>query len=93
MVSALGAQVGPRLKCHRGNFVGETAMTKLKYMIIVVAAMIAFSASPLCNTIYFAGYNWTVNNMGPGPNSWDEDNAWIDKNGYLHLVLASRDGQ
>ena len=92
--SAVGG--GPLLRCDRGNFVGEREVTKLKYMIIVVAAMIAFSASPLCNTIYFAGYNWTVksgNSIGPGPNSWDEDNVWIDKNGYLHLVITSRAGQ
>jgi len=65
-------------------------------MLIVAAIITSFCASTLAKTIYFARYDWTVksgNNIGPGPNSWDEDNVWIDENGFLHLILSKRDGQ
>jgi hypothetical protein len=71
-------------------------MTKMRHMLIAAAVMATCCTSALAKTIYFAGYNWTAksgNNIGPGPNRWDEDNVWIDQNGYLHLVLTSRDGQ
>ncbi len=38
----------------------------------------------------FAGRTWTVksgNEIGPGPNNWSEDNAWVDSTGQLHLKI------
>jgi hypothetical protein len=32
-------------------------------------------------------------NSGPGPNSWDENNVWVDQDGYLHLTITNRGGQ
>ena len=71
-------------------------MTLIRNMLIIAAVMTSFCTPGWAKTIYFAGYDWTVksgNNIGPGPNSWDEDNVWVDQNGYLHLVLSKRDSQ
>jgi hypothetical protein len=71
-------------------------MLRMRYMLIVAAVMAIFCTSPMARIIYFAGYDWRVksgDNIGPGPNSWDEDNVWIDPNGHLHLVLTRRDGR
>ena len=45
--------------------------------------------------IKFSGYNWVARPSGiggPGPNHWDQDNAWVDDKGYLHLKLTQRNG-
>ncbi|SDJ05901.1 Glycosyl hydrolases family 16 [Pedobacter sp. ok626] len=42
-------------------------------------------------TIKFSGYTWTVKSgagMGPGPNTWAEQNAWVDAGGLLHLKVS-----
>ncbi|MBL4677022.1 MAG: glycoside hydrolase family 16 protein [Mucilaginibacter sp.] len=44
-------------------------------------------------TIQFSGYTWNVKNtgtntQGPGPNYWNQQNVWVDANGWLHLKLA-----
>ncbi|WP_284699817.1 family 16 glycosylhydrolase [Chitinolyticbacter albus] len=46
-------------------------------------------------TLRWAGYDWNVRagGGGPGPNNWDENNAWVDANGYLHLKIANRNGR
>jgi hypothetical protein len=70
---------------------------KISPLLITAATVItAFCASSEAKTIYFAGYNWTAKSgahTGPGPNSWDENNVWVDQDGYLHLTLTNRDGQ
>lgn len=45
-------------------------------------------------TITFSSYEWNVRSGGggPGPNTWDARNVWVDSNGYLHLMIAYRDG-
>lgn len=60
--------------------------------IALVAATSVKAASP---TISFAGYEWTVRSGqgGPGPNTWDETNAWLDASGHLHLKIRVRDGR
>jgi beta-glucanase (GH16 family) len=43
-------------------------------------------------TIDFSGYRWDVRPAGvggPGPNTWDDGNAYVDDNGLLHLSLTS----
>src|SRR5436190_405258 len=46
-------------------------------------------------TIHFCGYDWSVRSGrgGPGPNSWDDTNVWLDDSGALHLKIRHRDGQ
>jgi len=44
-------------------------------------------------TLSFAGYTWKVtdsqgDSIGPGPNIFDPNNAWVDTHGFLHLKLA-----
>ncbi|WP_051278903.1 carbohydrate-binding protein [Chitinilyticum aquatile] len=45
-------------------------------------------------TLNWAGYQWDVRSGGggPGPNNWDERNAWVDADGKLHLKIANRNG-
>lgn len=50
------------------------------------------------NTISFSGYTWIVKvssdeKMGPGPNNWSNDNAYVDASGNLHLKLTQKGGQ
>lgn len=42
-------------------------------------------------TISFSGYTWNVksgNGLGPGPNTWDTKNVWVDASGLMHLKLS-----
>ncbi len=43
----------------------------------------------------FGGYTWTVRagRGGPGPNTWDPNNVWLDSATNLHLKISVRDGQ
>ena len=45
--------------------------------------------------IQFGGFTWSVRagRGGPGPNQWDENNAWIDAATNLHLKISQRDGK
>jgi hypothetical protein len=45
--------------------------------------------------IEFGGYTWAVRSGrgGPGPNVWDENNAWLDASTNLHLKISQRDGK
>lgn len=42
--------------------------------------------------ISFSGYTWNVtaakDTQGPGPNYWNNNNVWVDDNGWLHLKIA-----
>ena len=45
--------------------------------------------------IEFGGYTWAVRSGrgGPGPNAWEENNAWLDTATNLHLKISQRDGK
>lgn len=54
--------------------------------------------APLANTILrFSGYDWTIraagSDHGGEPNTYDPANAWIDRNGFLHLRMGPRNGR
>src|SRR6516165_4538500 len=71
-------------------------MTVIRYFLMTAVFAATFCTSLSAKTIYFAGYNWMVksgDNIGPGPNSWDENNVWVDQNGYLHLALTRHGGR
>jgi hypothetical protein len=56
-----------------------------------------FLASPIflqAADIQFGGYTWTVRagHGGPGPNTWDPNNVWLDAATNLHLKISRRDG-
>ncbi|CAF2723358.1 unnamed protein product [Rotaria sp. Silwood2] len=41
-------------------------------------------------SIHWAGYQWFLRNdqnSGPGPNNWNSNNVWVDKQNKLHLKL------
>jgi hypothetical protein len=67
---------------------------KLAFMVGFMAVLAMASGLGQAKTIRFSGYDWTVRSAGrggPGPNEWDESNAWVDDRGSLHLKLAPRD--
>jgi len=45
-------------------------------------------------TLDWAGVHWLIRKGGggPGPNTWDPRNVWVDADDTLHLKLAHRDG-
>lgn len=51
----------------------------------------------VAKTIHFSGYDWLVRAAGANragePTNFDTENAWVDKNGFLHLRMADRNGQ
>lgn len=66
-----------------------------KRMLVLSAliALVAPGTASVARTIHFCGYTWVVRPTGkggPGPNYWDQDNASVDTNGYLHLKLTQR---
>jgi hypothetical protein len=68
---------------------------KLAFMVWFVAVLAMAPGAGQAKTIRFSGYDWIVRGAGrggPGPNEWDENNAWLDDHGYLHMRLAPREG-
>ncbi|GAA5785553.1 carbohydrate-binding protein [Chitiniphilus shinanonensis] len=57
-------------------------------------ALLLIGAPVAGKTISWSGHQWEVRSGGggPGPNNWDDRNAWVDEQGYLHLKIANRDG-
>jgi hypothetical protein len=51
---------------------------------------------PTPKKLTFSGYDWHIVQTRidrHGPNDCDARNAWVDDQGYLHLLLAQRDGR
>ncbi|MBN3006204.1 glycoside hydrolase family 16 protein [Chromobacterium alkanivorans] len=67
-----------------------------RLLLPLLAAGLTLSAAVQAKTLNFSGYAWEVRNQsqsGPGPNDWDENNAWVDAQGRLHLKIAHRGGK
>lgn len=61
--------------------------------MIAISFLLATRYTIHAETIKFAGYTWVVRPTGrggPGPNYWDQDNAFVDDKGFLHLKLTHR---
>ncbi len=47
--------------------------------------------------LHFSGYDWLVRAAGGNPAGepvdYDQDNAWVDGNGFLHLHMGNRNGR
>lgn len=66
--------------------------------VIAVTAVKGTGPPPVVSkTIHFSGYDWLVRaagaDRGGEPNYFDPENAWVDKNGFLHLRMGERNGQ
>ncbi len=64
-------------------------------LVVTLMGLVAAATSGNAKTLTFCGYEWAVRGAGfggPGPNQWDENNAWVDARGALHLKLAPREG-
>jgi|SRR5215469_533804 len=66
-------------------------------VVAVKGTKTAETAPVVEKTLHFSGYDWLVravgSNRGGGPNDYDPENAWVDKNGFLHLRMGNRDGK
>ena len=76
---------------------GAWAILPLSLMLAYQPAQAADSTptpTPAPKVLHWSGYDWTVRagGGGPGPNNWDDRNAFVDDQGYLHLKIANRDG-
>jgi hypothetical protein len=68
---------------------------KLLLAIALMGLLATAAGAAQAKVLKFSGYDWEVRGAGrggPGPNAWDENNAWVDDHGYLHMKLAPRDG-
>jgi hypothetical protein len=66
---------------------------KTKWLLAALFLVLGFSTQ--AKDIEFGGYTWAVRSGrgGPGPNSWDESNAWLDTATNLHLRISRPDGK
>lgn len=64
--------------------------------VLAVATVKGGAPASPPKTIQFSGYQWEVRDIpsstGGSINSYDPANAWVDNNGFLHLIIASRAG-
>jgi hypothetical protein len=62
---------------------------------LLAGLVLALSFSGAAKDIQFCGYTWTLKEGrgGPGPNSWDPSNVWLDSATNLHLKISQRGGQ
>lgn len=71
-------------------------MSALKWLSLTGLVLINCSYATAEVTFFWQGYEWEVKegeSLGPGPNTWDSDNVWVDDQDMLHLKIALRDGQ
>jgi len=66
--------------------------------VAAIATINGTASAPIVSkTIHFSGYDWLVrtasSDRGGGVNQYDPANAWVDKNGYLHMKMTEHDGQ
>jgi len=61
---------------------------------LATVCLLAFALTAGATEVEFAGRTWQVraNTGGPGPNTFDSGNVYVDANGYLHLGIVYRDG-
>jgi hypothetical protein len=66
---------------------------KMKYPL--VGLFLALGLSIQAKEVEFGGYTWAIRSGfgGPGPNTWDENNVWLDASTNLHLKTSQRDGK
>lgn len=88
-----GGAGGEVVDCERAKAAWPLKMNLR--MKTLAALFVAFGFSTLATDIEFGGYIWAVRSGrgGPGPNTWDEKNVWVDTSNHLHLKISQRDGK
>lgn len=66
-----------------------------KQLWLAAGVLVALTVPAKSKEIQFGGYTWSVRagRGGPGPNSWAENNVWLDASTNLHLKICLRDGK
>jgi hypothetical protein len=66
-----------------------------KSICLLAGSGLAVLFSAQGKDLEFGGYTWAVRSGrgGPGPNRWDDNNAWLDASTNLHLKISQRDGK
>jgi hypothetical protein len=61
---------------------------------LLMGLFLGLDLSAQAADIQFGGYIWTVRvgRGGPGPNTWDQNNVWLDSATNLHLKISQRNG-
>lgn len=64
-------------------------------ILSLAAAILSWVSVASGATLKFAGLEWTVREGqgGPGPNTWESRNVFVDGQGFLHLKLVQREGR
>lgn len=75
---------GVAVKCNRMN----------RKTNAFLGLLLVLGLSAQAKDLTFGGYTWTVRSGrgGPGPNTWDENNVWLDSATNLHLKISQRSG-
>lgn len=70
-------------------------LSLLVSMSLVFFASTVHAANNSNENIFFSGYEWEVKSgrHAPGKNNWLGNNAWVDKDGFLHLKITRTDSQ
>ncbi len=60
----------------------------------IVGLFLLLGLSLQAKDIQFGGYTWSVRSGrgGPGPNTWDANNVWLDSATNLHLKISQTNG-
>jgi len=69
-------------------------MPRRSALALLTLAVLVGPTAASAATVQFSGYTWEVRQGGggPGPNSWDARNVWVDANGAMHLRVTQLDG-
>ncbi len=62
-----------------------------RFVVLLLLMSISIAPARADKNIEFGGLRWNVRDeksSGPGPNSWNPANVWLDENGWLHLKIA-----
>jgi hypothetical protein len=82
----------------RRSMVVLATLTAVVWSVALAAPISAARPGPGGpKSVLFDGYTWTVKassrKIGPGPNLFSPDLAWVDNNGALHLRIAKVGGR
>src|ERR1700722_10085528 len=64
------------------------------YLLVALFLLVSTGYAQSPTTISWSGYEWSIRSGsgGPGPNTWNQNNVFVDANGYLHLQINNQGG-